>query len=273
LIDLSDSSELALIGVMADHIRRCGTREFFVVGAQARDILLNFHRGIDSGRATKDVDFGVMVESWQEYSALRDGLIRTGEFVATAAEQRLRFGNMPVDLVPFGGVETVAGTIVWPRDGDEMNALGFREALTSSVPILLPGNVDVRVASLPTQALLKLITWSELQIERGSKDAQDFRTLAKTYCQVIGPERMLEEEVLAREPFDYETAGAWLLGRDAGRMHRTAQPFTSAVLKVLTTGIGRANFATLVSSMGTHTLVNNTALAGSFRDGLERGLR
>lgn len=121
---------------------------------------------------------------------------------------------------------------------------------------------------------LKLITWSELQMQRGSKDAQDFRTLAKSCSQVVGQDRMADEpDALAKEPFDYELARAWLLGRDAGQMHRGAQKFTSAALTVLSDVTGRANFATMVSSMGAHTLENNTALAGWFPDGLSHGLK
>ena len=274
MIDLSHRTELALVGLAVNHIRQCGAHDFFIVGAQARDILLNFQYSIKTERATLDLDFGVMLESWQQYAALRRALLATGQFVESGEEHRVRFGEMPVDLVPFGGIETVNGTIVWPRGGQQMNTVGFREALAHSVAVALPGNVSVQVAALPTQALLKILTWSELRLERRSKDAQDFRTLVKTYSAVVGEERIASEpEVLAREPFDFEYAGAWLLGRDAGLMHRDAPHFTTSVNSILTNTAGAAGMPTLVASMGGQSLQQNTGLAEWFRDGLQRGLR
>jgi predicted nucleotidyltransferase len=200
--------------------------------------------------------------------------LESGKFSETGSVQRLRFGTLPVDLLPFGGIETVAGTIVWPQDSGEMNMIGFREALARTDTVRLPGNTEVKVASLPTQALLKLLTWSELQLARAAKDALDFRTLAKTYCRVAGQERLAaEQELLAREDFDYEAAGAWLLGRDAGLMHREAPMFTASAGAVFTRPTGRANMQTLVASMGGHSMEENIRLAEWFRDGLQSGLK
>ena len=51
---------------------------FFVVGATARDMILWYGFDIRPGRATKDVDFGFMVSSWEEYDRLKAALTATG---------------------------------------------------------------------------------------------------------------------------------------------------------------------------------------------------
>jgi hypothetical protein len=55
---------------------------YFVAGATARDlILVNLH-GLRPGRATLDIDFGIAVESWEQFAILKARLVGTGEFVA-----------------------------------------------------------------------------------------------------------------------------------------------------------------------------------------------
>ncbi len=43
---------------------------FFLVGATARDTILEHGFGIQGSRATKDVDIGVRVSGWDEFSKL-----------------------------------------------------------------------------------------------------------------------------------------------------------------------------------------------------------
>lgn len=52
---------------------------FFLVGALARDLLLELHHGFKAQRATNDVDFEIRVERWEEFEALKRALVGTGE--------------------------------------------------------------------------------------------------------------------------------------------------------------------------------------------------
>jgi predicted nucleotidyltransferase len=56
--------------------------EYFVAGATARDLILVNVHGLRPGRATRDVDFGVAVESWAQFELLKERLIATREFAA-----------------------------------------------------------------------------------------------------------------------------------------------------------------------------------------------
>lgn len=41
--------------------------DFFLMGAAARDLMLQVAYGIDTGRKTEDVDFSVMVSDWTTF--------------------------------------------------------------------------------------------------------------------------------------------------------------------------------------------------------------
>ena len=96
------------------------------MGAAAQLMLQYAHR-IDPHRATEDVDFAVMVRDWSAYDALRTALIEGGEFCARpgSATHRLRHtSGLPLDIVPFGGVERLDRTFAWPP--------GYRRCSTAS---------------------------------------------------------------------------------------------------------------------------------------------
>jgi len=48
---------------------------WFVGGATARDILTTHRFGLEQTRATRDVDIGVSIASWQDHQQLRNALV------------------------------------------------------------------------------------------------------------------------------------------------------------------------------------------------------
>ncbi len=101
---------------------------YFVCGAIARDILLRHIYGIETGIATADVDFGVAVENWEQFGRIKAQLIKTERFEAAKnMAQRLYYKSgsnrqgYPVDIIPFGKVESPTSSIAWPPDGNEGN--------------------------------------------------------------------------------------------------------------------------------------------------------
>ncbi len=196
----------------------------FLVGATARIILLENVFGLQTGRATRDMDFAFMVERWDQYQAIKDYLISTAWFEkAEDAGQRLIYkpanGNhkFVVDLIPFGGLESSPNTIAWPPDMSIiMNVAGYRDALTSAVPVEVEPDTVILIASIPGLSVLKLFAW----IDRGrenAKDAIDLVTLLRQYHNAGNQDRIYEDAPAALEAVEYdiELAGAWLLGRDA----------------------------------------------------------
>jgi predicted nucleotidyltransferase len=79
---------------------------FFIVGASARDFLLNHCHGIETTRMTRDVDLAIEVAGWGKFNEFQKALMSTGRFTPDSREpQRLYFDSVPVDIVPFGPIE------------------------------------------------------------------------------------------------------------------------------------------------------------------------
>lgn len=223
-LDLSKQTELRwlsgpvrLVGAAADDL------PFFITGATARDLILQYGYGIDAARKTHDVDFAFMVETWPAFEALRSRLLATGKFAAAPGNaHRLQFDTgMVVDLVPFGAIERPDRTIAWPPSGAVvMSVFGFREALAATIPVLLPERITAQVVSLPALAILKIAAWMERRHVQPGKDAYDLWLILRHYLDAGNRDRLYTEAapLLERGDFDYEAAGAWLLGHDMARL-------------------------------------------------------
>lgn len=234
LLDLSGKIDPATVEIYDAIVTAANTinARFFVVGATARDLILNYGYGIRVIRATTDIDLGVQLGSdWSEFEDLKRALLDTGNFIDTKAAQRLLYQDgVPVDIVPFGSVTDRNGNISWPPDHSiKMCVLGFDEAYESAQRVRLRTDplLEILVASLAGLAVLKLIAWSERSAS--GKDALDLMLLLRDYLDAGNQNRLMDEHanLLADDDFDYVRAGARLLGRHVGAL---ASPQTRKTL-------------------------------------------
>lgn len=191
----------------------------FIVGATARNIILEHVYKVRAGRATSDVDFGVALERWSDFEKLKKALIDREDFrVDLKMDQRLwrRSGSleMKIDLIPYGGLESPPGTISFPPTGFEMNTSGFKEAFESAVVIQLTDEIHARVVSLAGLTILKFIAYHDRPQIRQT-DLEDILFIAKNYLEAGNEERLYADtDLMSDEAFDLRTVGARLLGRD-----------------------------------------------------------
>jgi predicted nucleotidyltransferase len=91
--------------------------DWLIAGAAGRVLLLEEVCKSPPGRATEDVDYGVMVDSWNHYQALVALLCKDARILKDKKETlRLRFSDYGmIDLIPFGGVESDDMWSVGPR--------------------------------------------------------------------------------------------------------------------------------------------------------------
>jgi predicted nucleotidyltransferase len=220
LLDFSNRNEL---GYLADLVRafqtEAGNVPYFLAGATARDLLLEFAYGINPGRDTRDLDLAVMVEDWAAFEQVRMALINAGLFTEIEGVlHTLKFkGQYELDLIPFGAIEFEDRTIAWPPNGDEvLDVLGFQEAHENTLAVRLPGDTSIQVVSLPGLMVLKLLAWKQRRLQRPGVDAHDLALILRYYLDAGNHERLqTEAAALVDAPdFDYEKTGAWLLGRD-----------------------------------------------------------
>lgn len=222
LLDLSKKTELRwLSGLVRLVGSAAGDLPFFIAGATARDLILEYGYGVVADRKTHDVDFAFRVADWPAYEALRSRLLATERFTAAAGNaHRLQFdAGIAIDLVPFGAIEKPDRTIAWPPNGAVvMSVFGFREAMAATISVSLPQGVAVPVVSLAALAMLKIAAWLERRYVQPGKDAYDLWLVMRYYLDAGNRDRLYAEaaHLLEQDDFDYETAGAWLLGHDMG---------------------------------------------------------
>ncbi len=193
----------------------------FVGGAMARDIMLTHVHGQEVRRATRDVDIGLYIDSWERFAALKDLLTATSAFFEVQGMPHrmhyLRPGGTPLDLIPFGDVTGADQTITWPPGHDVvLNVAGFKEGLDSADLVDLGAGLAMHVCTLPSLSVLKLLAWRD-RGTANNKDATDFLALAQAYAAAGNMDRLYEEEagLLERASHDPDLAGAALLGKDA----------------------------------------------------------
>lgn len=226
----------ALLALMA-RICRAQQVDFMMVGATARDVLMHHLYDFPIERASWDMDFAVSVSSWEVFHQLKTALLESGQFMeSTNMPHRLdHFAQsgqrIPVDLVPFGGVEDDNSTIAWPPDMVVlMSVLGFQDVAVSAVQIRISDDQLVKIASLPGLAMTKLIAW----LERGKenpKDASDLRYFLERYADAGNADRLhAQATLLEAHEYDIEIAGAQLLGMDAAAISPDARDHLQIVL-------------------------------------------
>jgi predicted nucleotidyltransferase len=219
--DNIDQGVLTVIRKVDEIARRCDTT-YFLAGATAREIILRHVFGRPPGRRTLDVDFGIAVRDWEQFENLKSALIKNAGFEQDQKKkQRIlhKSSSVKVDLIPFGGVERTDGTITWPPDEDiVMRVTGFTDALESAVMVRLDENLLIRVVSLPALLVLKVFAWVDRKYEK--RDAEDIYTLLKQYGDAGNEDRLYGEnqDILESEGFDFELAGARLIGRDVAQV-------------------------------------------------------
>ena len=207
---------------LIDRILKANTVPYFLVGATARDLLLWNVFGLPVERATDDIDLALAVASWQAFDKIKQQLLAGQAFVADPRRaHRLYYlpteksRGYPVDLVPFGSIESASGQIEWPPDQTvRMTVLGFRESLAATTAIRLADDLQIPVPTLACMAALKVFAWRDRQDT--TKDALDLALLLRKYASAGNETRLFESRIdmMKAAQFDLQLAGARLLGAD-----------------------------------------------------------
>ena len=212
-----DPAHAQALRVVADAAAQVGV-DWFLVGALARDWLLQALHGVDTQRATSDADIAIALPDWPAFERVKLGIVGNGGFLAhpriTHRLDHVTLQGFHLDLVPFGAIAGTQATIAWPpAHAVVMNVLGYTDALAGAVTLRVAADLSIKVASLPGLTLLKLFAWQDRHRE-SSKDAWDLRLLLTCYEAADNSRRLYDEGVMEVEGFDAERAACRLLGRD-----------------------------------------------------------
>ena len=195
---------------------------FFIVGALARDIIMEYFYEIKAPRMTMDIDLGIKVSSWNKFDKLINTLERSGEFKKLKEKHRVLYNDIIIDIVPFGGISDKNERIIWPPENEVvMSVMGFNEVYNYSTLVRLQNNpiLEVKIPTLPGLAILKLFAWKD-NFPNRSKDAEDLLFIMKNYENAGIFDKLYKSELqlLESEDFDNQVAGIVLLGKEMSKI-------------------------------------------------------
>ena len=195
--------------------------KFFVIGATARDIIMELH-GEKSGRRTQDIDIAIAVDKWEEFETIEKEIVQLSDFKKDPKQQQrfLYLNDFQIDVVPYGGITTADDKIFWPPDQSfAMTVLGFEEAEKDLVRVKIDDSLEIDIVSLTGIFILKLVAWKDRYIQ-GNKDADDMGFILLNYLSINEERAAMEhyDEVYEIENFTITKAGAALLGIDINKL-------------------------------------------------------
>jgi predicted nucleotidyltransferase len=163
---------------------------YFLIGAKARDIILEYFGKNEAQRATLDTDIANCCKNWDEFYKIKNAFIHANDFIAdNKHEHRMvspKFGYL--DILPFGDIKEENPNIKWPPEYDiEFSLIGFDDANNCAIEIAIE-DVTVKVASPLGLVLLKLFAWIS---RKKKKDASDFINIVSNYLD-FGNQDMLD---------------------------------------------------------------------------------
>jgi len=196
LIPLGDGTAKEFCSVASAICRIGGS--YALIGANA--LLLH---GVRLPRTTRDLDFIVAIEA--TFQHLTQVLLEQGFGHGKIPHRFYTPQGTQVDVLPITKRAIETGFIEFP-DGERLAALGFSEALTHAKekPV---GDCVVSVAPLPILVALKILAATK----RYGSDLQDAIACMQQY-EEQGARRF--NDVVYTDNFTFETAGAYLLGKD-----------------------------------------------------------
>lgn len=191
---------------------------FFLVGASARDFVMEHLHDVKAPRKTMDIDFGVRIESWESYETIEKRLLAVEGFEESSQKQRFEYNDTFVDIVPFGNLSDGQNKISWPPEHQiVMSVAGFEDAYQCSTKIIISQDpfLEILVPTIPGMVVMKLLSWYDSYPER-PKDAQDFYFFLINYRRTDIADELYEKkfDLLESEEYDDEMASIRILGQN-----------------------------------------------------------
>jgi predicted nucleotidyltransferase len=191
--------------------------DFILIGATARDLILNGQYNLGAGRVTLDVDFALYIPEWDSYAEMINNLLASGRFSATQVMHKLLYNNYcEVDIVPFGEIQDENGAYTWPPDHiQSMNVAGFMEIREQCITFQVEGEV-ISINAAPIHAIyfMKILAWNDRK-HKDDKDGKDQGFILSNYIE-LKYDVLYDQykDIVESDDWDTITSCARMLGRD-----------------------------------------------------------
>lgn len=149
-----------------------------------------------------------------------------------------------------------------------MNVMGFHEAYESALTFTLENSKQFKVVSLAGLVILKLVAWSERNIET-NKDAEDLLFILSNYNN-FNPAYLFEEnsDLLTSKDFDFATTGAIILARHVLNIIKPNIELKEKLITILSPNLKSIDACKLIKNSSTK--INDFSLLSSFNKELSK---
>jgi predicted nucleotidyltransferase len=204
---------------------------YYLIGASAIALQL-LKIGVKPSRATKDVDFAIMISSMDEYDQLSDSLVGHG-FNSLKAPWTFfsEKYNVALDILPFGEIQE-QDTVQFNERYSDLHVLGFKEVLEDPEKVQIEEKI-VNIPPLTGMVILKLVAWSDRPEER-ENDLADILRIIEHYFEYNYDEIVeFHHDTFPEEGFDRLLIALEVLGRKAKKILRKSEVLSHRIAKVL----------------------------------------
>lgn len=206
--------------------------DFFAVGALARNVW--YVSNDEDARGTKDVDFGVYVSNTKIYNQLKNILITEFSYtpVSTNAFCLISPYEIPLDLLPFGEIEKEGKVMIEGTGLTSINLDGFMETYTKGLVETEIENNHIKVCSIPSVVLLKLIAYDD-RPENRPNDPIDIDSIMKYYPEIETDLIWGEYNFLYDDEVSHEEVGIKVLGYELSKIIFNNKKLTARIFDIL----------------------------------------
>ncbi|WP_332733865.1 nucleotidyl transferase AbiEii/AbiGii toxin family protein [Flavihumibacter sp.] len=211
--------------------------DHFLVGAVARDIHLSRNSRMASGRQTVDVDIAVLLQNAEQFDAIKQALVATGNFTAVPNFPfRLIYnGKIELDILPFGEIESDNRQLKLNPD-IVLNMTGFMEIHPFVSMHQIADDLTMNVCPLEGLIILKLLSSSD-NPDR-TKDVADIEHIINIYFEWNNDEIYNDHfDVMdlyeTRISFYLELVSAHILGRKMKNILRSDPSTANKIADIL----------------------------------------
>jgi predicted nucleotidyltransferase len=185
--------------------------ELLLIGAIARELMIEKCLQTEPCRATRDLDLIAQVQSWAQFDEFLHEIAAVTSLKRWGDHKLVDFAGTEIDILPIGHIRDDSGELAWPKSGVVMSVDGLKAAMETGVSVDL-GMVRIRTATVASMVSLKLFAYRDRHTQT-RKDLDDLIQIL-THATHVLLERVYEELGDEVAEIEFDDLGPTLLGRD-----------------------------------------------------------
>ena len=249
--------------------------DYYLVGATARDVWISGIYFKRPGRATKDVDFAVLINDKGVYEQLKAYFINEKGFQPSAENAFVLIykERMQVDLLPFGAIEDEDRKVTVEGTGyTTVHVPGFAEIYSAGLPEMdLEGKHQFKFCTLPGIVILKLLAWND-RPEKRRDDILDISDILHHYFSMQGNEIWENHfDLFTGDNTDLLHVAARVMGREMRKIvikDDALFQLIDGILERNSADVDHSDIGAIMTEYFNNTVQENVTMISEIRKGL-----